>query len=119
MPENGFYRWIHRKQEEKEELNELWQKEQQKDAFIAAISREMETRLDVIREQTELLLQQGQTEETKRLAQEILCVERGLQNIAEDISDFSELEQGNAELNEQDYDLSAILKDTLHMAMLE
>ena len=78
MPENGFYRWIHRKQEEKEELNELWQKEQQKDAFIAAISREMEKRLDVIREQTELLLQQGQTEETKRLAQEILCVERGL-----------------------------------------
>ena len=119
MPENGFYRWIHRKQEEKEELNELWQKEQQKDAFIAAISREMETRLDAIREQTELLLQQGQTEETKRLAQEILCAERGLQNIAEDISDFSELEQGNAELNEQDYDLSAILKDTLHMAMLE
>lgn len=59
MPENGFYRWIHRKQEEKEELNELWQKEQQKDAFIAAISREMETRLDAIREQTELLLADG------------------------------------------------------------
>ena len=24
MPENGFYRWIHRKQEEKEELNDQY-----------------------------------------------------------------------------------------------
>lgn len=119
MPENGFYKWINRKQKEKEELKELRQKEQQKDAFIAAISREMETRLGVIREQTGQLLQQEQTKETKRIAQEILVAEQGLQNIAEDISGFSELVQGNVQLKEQNYDLSAILRDTLHMAMIE
>lgn len=119
MPENGFKRWIKRKRAEKEEWIVLQKRVQQKDAFIASVSREIEARLNVIRRQTDALLQKELTEETEQMIQDIRTAEWELQNMAEDILEFSELEQGNVTVEEQSYDLSALLKDTLYMAVQE
>lgn len=81
--------------------------------FVAAVSHEMRTPMNGILGMTELLLGTGLDTRQRRFAQAVLRSGESLLEIVNGVLDFSQAQAGRLEIAATDFDLPALVDDTL------
>ena len=100
-----------------EVIEELEKAESSKDDFVANVSHEIRTPINTICGMSEMILS---TEIPYHLKEKVLDIQsagRNLMGVVSDILDFSELQSGNIELEEESYNISSTINDVINMAM--
>lgn len=86
-----------------------------KSAFLANVSHEIRTPINVVMGMSEILLRDHSTKETEEYIVNIRNSSRTLLNLIGDILDFSKLESGKLEINESRFDLKKMLTDLVNV----
>lgn len=102
-------------QKSREELEEREAAEKAKDDFMANVSHEIRTPLNSIYGMAELLLTDDDPQSVKEEIANIESASRNLLSMVSDILDYSELQSGNVELEEEVYDLTSTMNDVISM----
>ncbi len=97
-----------------EELSEL---ERSKDDFMANVSHEIRTPLNTICGMSEIVLQEELAHKTKENVMNIQLAGRNLMAVVSDLLDYSELQSGKIELEEEAYSISSTINDVINMSM--
>ena len=84
-----------------------------KSEFLAAMSHEFRTPLNVVLGYTELVLSTELTEEQQAFLQEVNAAGEGLLKLFNDILDFSRIESGRLELKHVNFDLAETVKQVV------
>ncbi len=101
----------------RETIEELGYVEQSKDDFLANISHEIRTPLNTICGMSEIVLREELPYKTKENIMNIQLAGRNLTSIVSDIVDYSELQSGRIELEEEAYSISSTINDVINMTM--
>ncbi|MEK7785638.1 MAG: histidine kinase dimerization/phospho-acceptor domain-containing protein, partial [Chloroflexota bacterium] len=84
-----------------------------KSEFLATMSHEFRTPLNVVLGYTELVLSTGLTEDQQAYLQEVNVAGEGLLKLFNDILDFSRIESGRLELKHVNFDLAETVKQII------
>ena len=98
-------------------IEELEKAENSKDDFVANVSHEIRTPINTICGMSEVVLSEELSLTVKEKVQDIQRAGRNLMGIVSDILDFSELQSGEIEIEEEAYNISSTINDVIHMAM--
>lgn len=100
-----------------ETIEELKSVESNKDDFLTNVNHEIRTPLNTICGISELLMQEELPEKVRSNVQDIQMAGRNLTTIVSDILDFSELQSGEIELEEETYNITSTINDIINMAV--
>ena len=98
-------------------IEELKVVERSKDDFVANVSHEIRTPINTICGMSEVLLREDLPYEIKENVQYIQMAGRNLTGVVRDILDFSELQSGKIELEEEAYNITSTINDVINMAL--
>ena len=115
------YIWTKRNREGSQKLltviDELKEVQSSKDDFLANASHEIRTPLNTICGMSELVLKEELPAEVKNKVRDIDFAGRNLMAVVRDIMDYSELQSGKMELEEEAYNITSTINDVINMAM--
>lgn len=115
------YVWTKRNSEGSEQLlhviDELAEAERSKDDFLANVSHEIRTPLNTICGMSEIVLKDDLPYKTRENVMNIQLAGRNLMAVVSDIVDYSELQSGKIELEEEAYSISSTINDVINMTM--
>lgn len=116
-----MYIWIKRNSDGSRQLLEVIETledvEESKNDFLANVSHEIRTPINTICGMSELILSEEVPDE---IAEKVKDIERSghdLMLVVSDILDFSELQSGKIELEEEAYNIASTINDVINMAM--
>lgn len=116
-----IYIWVKRREQTNraflETIEVLQKAEQSKDDFLTNVSHEIRTPINTICGMSEMIL--GETE-PKKIREDVRSIQsagRNLMSLVSDILDFSELQAGNVELEEEAYNITSTMNDVINMAL--
>lgn len=98
-------------------IDELAEVEKTKDDFMANVSHEIRTPLNTICGMSEIVLREQLPDTTKENVLDIQLAGRNLMAVVSDILDYSELQSGKIELEEEAYSISSTINDIINMTM--
>ena len=98
-------------------IDELKELQSSKDDFLANVSHEIRTPINTICGMSDLILREELPSNIKSNVRDIDMAGRNLMAIVRDILDFSELQSGNMELEEETYNITSTINDIINMAM--
>ncbi len=100
-----------------EMIEALRKSEREKDDFLANVSHEIRTPINTICGISEIMLRDGVPTELKEDVLNIQSAGRNLMSVVSDILDYSELQEGEFELVEENYHVSSTIYDVINMSM--
>ena len=100
-----------------EMIDALRKSERQKDDFLANVSHEIRTPINTICGISEIMLKNEVPEEMKEDVLNIQSAGRNLMSVVGDILDYSELQEGEFEIVEENYYVSSTIYDVINMTM--
>lgn len=100
-----------------ERIEELKGAEQSKDDFLANVSHEIRTPIHAINGLSTLLLQEDLPREIHERIYNIQAEGQNLLTVVSDILDFSELQSGKMESVEDEYNITTMVNDIIHMSV--
>lgn len=100
-----------------EMIDALRKSEREKDDFLANVSHEIRTPINTICGISEIMLKNGVPSEMKEDVLNIQSAGRNLMLVVGDILDYSELQEGDFELVEENYYISSTIYDVINMTM--
>ena len=100
-----------------EMIDALRKSEREKDDFLANVSHEIRTPINTICGISEIMLKNGVPDEMKEDILNIQSAGRNLMIVVGDILDYSELQEGDFELVEENYYISSTIYDVINMTM--
>ncbi len=119
----AVYTWSKRNDEGSRQLldtiEELKKVQSSKDDFVANVSHEIRTPINTICGMSELLLQEPLSDKAKEKVVSMHMAGRNLMGVVSDILDFSELQSGQIELEEEAYDITTTINDIINMAVAQ
>lgn len=98
-------------------IDELKEVQSSKDDFLANVSHEIRTPINTICGMSELVMKEELPLHIKNNIRDIDLAGRNLSSIVRDILDFSELQSGNMELEEESYNITSTINDIINMAL--
>ena len=98
-------------------IDEFKEVQNSKDDFLANVSHEIRTPINTICGMSELVLKEELPLNIKNNVRDIDLAGRNLSSIVRDILDFSELQSGNMELEEESYNITSSINDIINMAL--
>ena len=115
------YTWIKRTDEGSRNLlkviEELKVVQSSKDDFVANVSHEIRTPINTICGMSEIMLREELPYNLKENVQSMQIAGRNLMGVVSDILDFSELQSGKIELEEEAYNITSTINDVINMTM--
>ncbi len=115
------YTWIKRTNEGSKSLlkviDELEVVQNSKDDFVANVSHEIRTPINTICGMSDLMLREELPAKIKENVQAVQIAGRNLMGVVSDILDYSELQSGNIELEEEAYNITSTINDVINMTM--
>ena len=115
------YTWIKRTDEGSKSLlkviEELRILQNSKDDFVANVSHEIRTPINTICGMSEIMLREELPYKLKENVQSMQIAGRNLMGVVSDILDFSELQSGKIELEEEAYNITSTINDVINMTM--
>ncbi len=98
-------------------IKELHESQNSKDDFVANVSHEIRTPINTVCGMSDIILQEELPFEIKEKVLDIQRAGRNLSSLVSDILDFSELQSGKIELEEEAYNISTTINDVINMTM--
>lgn len=116
-----LYIWVKRRNENIEQMYSLVEAlidaERSKDDFLANVSHEIRTPLNTICGMSEMALREQEFEKMREELFDIQSAGRNLMSLVSDILDFSQLQSGKMELEEEVYNITSTINDVINMSM--
>ena len=113
--------WLRNQAERNEEvykiIEALMEAEQSKDDFLANVSHEIRTPVNTICGMSEMALREHDPEKMREEVFDIRDAGHDLMSLVSDILDFSQLQQGKMNLEEEAYNITSTINDIINMAM--
>ena len=100
-----------------ETIENLRNVEQSKDDFLANVSHEIRTPINTIYGMSEMILREEDPVKVRGYVMDIRSAGRKLMFLVSDILDFSELQAGSVELENESYNITSTINDVIQMAM--
>lgn len=100
-----------------EMIDALRKSEREKDDFLANVSHEIRTPINTICGISEIMLKNDVPMEMKEDVLNIQSAGRNLMSVVGDILDYSELQEGEFEIIEENYYVSSTIYDVINMSM--
>lgn len=100
-----------------ETIEVLQKAEQSKDDFLANVSHEIRTPINTICGMSEVILSETDPKKIGEDVRNIQSASRNLMSVVSDILDFSELQAGKVELEEEAYNITSTINDVINMAL--
>ncbi len=91
--------------------------ERSKHDFLANVSHEIRTPVNTICGMSELALEEENLKKMQEAMFDIQSAGRNLLSVVSDVLDFSELQSGKMELEEEEYNISSTINDIINMTM--
>lgn len=98
-------------------IQDMTRAERSKDDFLANISHEIRTPLNTIYGMSEMAQKQTDLDVIKEEIYNIQVASKKLMSMVNDILDFSELQAGEMDLEEEVYNISSTINDVINMTM--
>lgn len=121
LVEYVMYIWTKRNNEGSSQLlgaiEELKVAESSKNDFLANVSHEIRTPINSICGMSEIMLREELPAPVRENVQDIQVAGRNLMSVVGDILDFSELQSGKIELEEEAYNITSTINDVINMTM--
>ncbi len=115
------YMWTKRNREGSAKLMgtiaKLKELQNSKDDFLANVSHEIRTPINTIYGLSEVILSENIPENVREDIFGIQQAGRNLTSVVRDILDFSELQTGNIELEEETYNIASTINDVINMTL--
>lgn len=116
-----LYIWLKHRNEASSQMYKiveaLMEAEQSKDDFLANISHEIRTPVNTICGMSEMALHEHEVEKMREEIFDIRDAGHNLMSLVSDILDFSQLQQGKMNLEEEAYNITSTINDIINMAM--
>lgn len=100
-----------------EMIDALKKSEREKDDFLANVSHEIRTPINTICGMSEIILKNDVPAEMREDMLNIQSAGRNLMSVVGDILDYSELQEGEFEIVEENYYVSSTIYDVINMSM--
>lgn len=100
-----------------EMIDALRKSEREKDDFLANVSHEIRTPINTICGISEIMLKNNVPDEMKEDMLNIQSAGRNLMSVVGDILDYSELQEGEFEILQENYYISSTIYDVINMSM--
>ncbi|MCH5344740.1 MAG: response regulator [Acetatifactor sp.] len=117
------YIWVKKRSESSEQLMQviagLQEAEQSKNDFLANVSHELRTPINTIYGMSEIVLQSEDPQQMKEDVYDIQVAGRNLMTVVSDILDFSELQSGKMEIEEETYNITSTINDVINMTVAD
>lgn len=121
LVEYVVYYWVRNRNESNVQLlkniETLKEAERSKDDFLANVSHEIRTPINTICGMSEMVLREEDCQKMKEDVFSIQTAGRNLLSVVSDILDFSELQSGKVELEEEAYNITSTINDIINMSM--
>ena len=115
------YTWTKRNYEGSKNLlnviEELKSLQNSKDDFVANVSHEIRTPINTISGISEMMLREDLPYKLKENVKDMQIASRNLMGVVSDILDYSELQSGKIELEEEAYNITSTINDVINMTM--
>lgn len=98
-------------------IEELKSVEKSKDDFLANVSHEIRTPINTICGLSEVILQEDDMEKIQKNICYIRTAGRNLMSVVSDMLDFSELQSGKMQLEEEAYNITSTINDIINMML--
>ena len=98
-------------------IDDLQAAESSKDEFLANVSHEIRTPINTICGMSEIVLREELPYTIKENVLNIQTAGRNLMSVVSDILDFSELQSGKMELQEEAYNITSTINDIINMSL--
>lgn len=116
-----LYIWIKKRNERHEQMYQiidaLMDAEKSKDDFLANVSHEIRTPVNTICGMSEMTLREHDPEKIRDEILDIRDAGHNLMSLVSDILDFSQLQQGKMNIEEEAYNITSTINDIINMAM--
>lgn len=123
LVEYVVYTWVKKRSESHKQLlkviDTLKGAEQSKDDFLANVSHEIRTPINTIYGMSEIIMREDDPKKMKEQVFGIQMAGRSLMAVVRDILDFSELQSGKVDLEEEAYNITSTINDVINMTMAQ
>ena len=121
LAEYMIYFWVKKRNENTEQffrlIKALQNAERSKDDFLANVSHEIRTPVNTICGMSELALEEEDPQKIKEAVFDIQIAGRNLLSVVSDVLDFSELQSGKMEIEEEEYNITSTINDIINLTM--